>query len=80
MKKLDFFNAVIKMQKDELFEKEVYLHILKFLKNDKDRETLTRIANSETEHYEIWKKYTKIDVKPSKIKIYIYTFHLIISF
>lgn len=74
MKKLDFFNAVIKMQKDELFEKEVYLHILKFLKNDKDRETLTRIANSETEHYEIWKKYTKIDVKPSKIKIYIYTF------
>ena len=74
MKNLDFYNAIIKLQRDELFEKEVYLHIAKFLKDDKDRETLIRIANSEVEHYEIWKKYTKVDVKPSKIKVYIYTF------
>ena len=74
MKNLDFYNAIIKLQRDELFEKEVYLHIAKFIKDDKDRETLIRIANSEVEHYEIWKKYTKVDVKPSKIKVYIYTF------
>lgn len=74
MKNLDFNNAIIKLQRDELFEKEVYLHIAKFIKDDKDRETLIQIANSEIEHYEIWKKYTKVDVKPSKIKVYIYTF------
>ena len=74
MKNLDFYNAIIKLQRDELFEKEVYLHIAKFIKDDKDRETLIRIANSEVEHYEIWKKYTKVEVKPSKIKVYIYTF------
>ena len=74
MKNLDFYNAIIKLQRDELFEKEVYLHIAKFIKDDKDRETLIRIANSEVEHYEIWKKYTKVDVKPSKIKVYLYTF------
>lgn len=74
MKNLDFYNAIIKLQRDELFEKEVYLHIAKFIKDDKDRETLIRIANSEVEHYEIWKKHTKVDVKPSKIKVYIYTF------
>lgn len=74
MKNLDFYNAIIKLQRDELFEEEVYLHIAKFIKDDKDRETLIRIANSEVEHYEIWKKYTKVDVKPSKIKVYIYTF------
>ena len=74
MKNLDFYNAIIKLQRDELFEKEVYLHIAKFIKDDKNRETLIRIANSEVEHYEIWKKYTKVDVKPSKIKVYIYTF------
>ena len=56
MKNLDFYNAIIKLQRDELFEKEVYLHIAKFIKDDKDRETLIRIANSEVEHYEIWKK------------------------
>lgn len=74
MKNLDFYNAIIKLQRDELFEKEVYLHIAKFIKDDKDRETLIRIANSEVEHYEIWKKYTKVDVRPSKIKVYLYTF------
>lgn len=74
MKKLDFYNAIIKLQRDELFEKEVYLHIAKFIKDDKNRETLIRIANSEVEHYEIWKKYTKVDVRPSKIKVYLYTF------
>ena len=74
MKNLDFYNAIIKLQRDELFEKEVYLHIAKFIKDDKNRETLIRIANSEVEHYEIWKKYTKVDVRPSKIKVYLYTF------
>lgn len=74
MKNLDFYNAIIKLQRDELFEKEVYLHIAKFIKDDKDRDTLIQIANSEVEHYEIWKKYTKVDVRPSKIKVYIYTF------
>lgn len=74
MKNLDFYNAIIKLQRDELFEKEVYLHIAKFIKDNKNRETLIRIANSEVEHYEIWKKYTKVDVRPSKIKVYLYTF------
>lgn len=67
-----FLNAIKKMQADELFEREVYLKLQRVIKSEKDKKTLLNIAECEAKHYEIWKNYTKVDVKPNMFKVYIY--------
>ncbi len=69
MKELDFLETVKKMQADELMEREVYLRLLNSIKNEHDKEVLKRIAEEEDGHYEIWKKYTKVDVKPNMHRV-----------
>lgn len=71
---ISFINAVKKMQADELFERYVYVKLQRIIKNSKDKETLLKIADSELTHYEIWKKYTKVDVKPNMFKVYLTVF------
>ncbi|HPP31297.1 MAG TPA: VIT1/CCC1 transporter family protein [Soehngenia sp.] len=69
MKELDFFDTVKKMQSDELMEREVYLRLLSSIKNEHDKDVLKTIADEEAGHYEIWKEYTKVDVKPNMHKV-----------
>ena len=65
--------AIIKkMQKNELNESYVYAAIAKFAKGDANKETLRRLANEEKGHYEIWKGYTGIEMKPNKFKVFKY--------
>ncbi|MGH4121966.1 MAG: VIT1/CCC1 transporter family protein [Clostridium sp.] len=64
---------VKKLQSEEITEREIYIRIAKDMKNDSNRDTLLKIADEELLHYEIWKKYTGEDVKPSKAKIFYYT-------
>ena len=66
--------AIIKkMQQSELTESVIYAEIAKFAKGDENKETLKRLAKEERAHYEIWKKYTELDMKPQKLKIFKYT-------
>lgn len=69
MKESDFLKTVKKMQSDELLEREVYLRLLNSIKNEHDKEVLKTIADEESRHYEIWKEYTKVDVKPNMHKV-----------
>lgn len=65
--------AIIKkMQQSELTESVIYEEIAKFAKGDENKETLLRLAKEERAHYEIWKKYTGIDMKPEKAKVFKY--------
>src|SRR5690554_1281248 len=57
----------------EITEKYIYIRIAKYIKNEKNRETLLRIAQEEEKHYNIWKKYSKVDMPPSKFLIFFYT-------
>ena len=67
--------ALIKMmQQNELTESVIYKKIAKFAKGDDNKKTLERLANEEHAHYEIWHKYTGIDMKPQKMKVLKYTF------
>lgn len=59
-----------KMQQNELTESVIYAEIAKFAKGDKNRETLLRLSSEEKAHYEIWKKYTGLELKPQKAKIF----------
>ena len=62
--------SIIKqMQQNELTESVIYKEIAKFAKGDENKQTLERLAREEKAHYEIWKKYTGIEMKPQKLKV-----------
>ena len=66
--------AIIKkMQQNELNESIIYKKIAKFAKGEENKKTLLRLANEERAHYEIWKSYTGVEMKPKKAKIAKYT-------
>ena len=66
--------AIIKkMQQNELTESVIYEKIAAFAKGDVNKETLLRLAREEKAHYEIWKKYTGVEMKPETGKILKYT-------
>ena len=65
--------AIIKkMQQSELTESYIYEAIAQFAKGDENKEVLKRLAAEEKAHYEIWKSYTGIEMKPEKCKIFKY--------
>ncbi|MBE7021221.1 MAG: rubrerythrin family protein [Ruminococcaceae bacterium] len=62
--------AVVKrMQQNELTESVIYKEIAKFAKGEENKKTLLRLASEEKAHYEIWKKYTGISMKPQMGKV-----------
>ena len=61
-----------RMQQNELTESVIYAEIAKFAKGEENKKTLLRLASEEKAHYEIWKKYTDIEMKPEKGKIFKY--------
>lgn len=65
--------AIIKkMQQNELTESAIYTEIARFAKGDENKETLLRLAREEKAHYEIWKQYTGMEMKPEKGKVFKY--------
>lgn len=66
------FAIIKKMQQSELTESVIYEEIAKFAKGDENKNILMRLAKEEKAHYEIWKKYTGIEMKPEKLKVFWY--------
>lgn len=66
------FEIIQKMQQNELTESVIYKEIAKFAKGKENKEVLLRLSQEERAHYEIWKKYTGIEMKPQKAKIFRY--------
>ena len=62
-----------KMQQNELTESVIYEKIAKFAKGDENKATLRRLAAEEAAHYNVWHKYTGIDMKPQRGKVLKYT-------
>ena len=68
----DSMTIIKRMQQSELTESVIYEEIAKFAKGEENRQTLMRLAKEEKAHYEIWKKYTGIEMQPEKFKIFKY--------
>ena len=67
--------AVIKkMQQNELTESAIYEKIAAFAKGEENKQTLLRLSREEKAHYEIWKKYSGVEMKPQKGKVMWFTF------
>lgn len=65
-------SIIKKMQQNELNESHIYESIAKFAKGEENKKTLLRLAAEERAHYEIWKGYSGIEMKPQKAKIFKY--------
>lgn len=65
--------TIQKMQQSELTESVIYKRIASFAKGEENKHTLLRLAHEEKAHYQIWRKYTGIDMKPQKGKVLFYT-------
>lgn len=64
------FDIIKKMQQNELNESYIYEAISKFAKGEDNKNTLLRLSQEEKAHYEIWKKFTGMELKPQKFKIF----------
>lgn len=65
-------SIIKKMQQSELNESKIYEAISKFAKGEENKKVLLRLSEEEKNHYNIWKKYTKLEMKPQKFKIFKY--------
>ena len=63
------FAIIKRMQQNELIESYIYEEISKFAKGEENKKVLLRLAQEERAHYEIWKQYTGLEMKPEKGKI-----------
>ncbi|MDD3822721.1 MAG: VIT1/CCC1 transporter family protein [Sphaerochaetaceae bacterium] len=69
----DVRRIVLKMQLGEITESIVYARVARFVKDEHNREVLLRIAAEEKQHGEIWQSYTKVALKPKRLRIFFFT-------
>ena len=62
-----------KMQQNELTESVIYEKISSFAKGEENKNVLLRLSAEEKAHYDVWKKYTDIKMKPNKFKVFKYS-------
>ncbi len=60
-------------QKNEITEHFIYKKLSTRVSGLKNRRILVQIADDEMRHYNVWKTYTRKDVKPNSIKVWFYT-------
>ena len=58
-----------KMQQSELTESVIYEQIAQFAKGEENKQTLLRLSREEKAHYEVWKRYTGVEMYPEKGKV-----------
>lgn len=63
-----------KMQQNELTESVIYEKIAAFAGGEENKQTLLRLSREEKAHYEIWKKYSGVTMKPQMGKVRRFTF------
>ncbi len=61
-------------QKNEITEYNIYRGLAGSRRNESNRVALGNIAKDELKHYNIWKKYTGVDVPPDRFKVWFYSF------
>ncbi len=59
-------------QRSEISEYHIYTKLSKVIKDSDNAKILANIGMEEKKHYDIWKQYTKTEVKPNRLKIWWY--------
>jgi len=61
-----------RFQRNEITEYHIYKRLAKFVKPEKNRQILEKIAEDEFRHYQGWKRYTEKDVAPNMWAVWFY--------
>jgi VIT1/CCC1 family predicted Fe2+/Mn2+ transporter len=64
--------TILTAQKNEITEHFIYEKLSESTRDPNNKRILKQIAHDELDHYNFWKKYTKENVKPNKLKIRTY--------
>ncbi len=67
-------NELKKAQQDELVGEQVYGRLAILVKDSHNSKILAKISHDEKEHARIFKKYTQIDLKVDKFRVFFYIF------
>ena len=67
--KPETIRQLLQMQKEEITSYRTYSRLAKIVKDEHNSATINRIANEESRHYDIIKKYTNKDIKPDNMKV-----------
>ena len=65
-------NYLLSLQKNEITEYHIYTKLAKSIRSSENAAVLQRVGEEELRHYEIWKKHTKTDVAPDRVKLWLY--------
>ncbi|MHA1376782.1 MAG: VIT1/CCC1 transporter family protein [Candidatus Helarchaeota archaeon] len=65
-------NTILKFQKNEINEHNVYKKLSRRIKDPHNKQILKKISDDELHHYKIFKTYTNKSVRPSKFSIWKY--------
>jgi VIT1/CCC1 family predicted Fe2+/Mn2+ transporter len=66
-------DKLIRYQHDELTGHHIYKRLAQNIKSPENRRIVEQIAADELEHYEQWKSYTQQEIKPQRVKIWLYS-------
>jgi VIT1/CCC1 family predicted Fe2+/Mn2+ transporter len=61
-------------QKNEITEHHIYTRLARSTKISENKRILEEIAGDELDHYKRWREYTQQDVRPNKLKLWLYYF------
>lgn len=68
----DVLAKIIIAQRNEVTEALVYKKIIRFVKDEQNKEVIRQIAEQEIYHARTWQSYTGQDVKPNRFKVWFY--------
>ncbi|HHS98185.1 MAG TPA: rubrerythrin family protein [Chloroflexi bacterium] len=59
-------------QRDEITEHHIYARLARAVRSPQNRQVLERIATDELRHSRYWHEYTGVEVRPNRLKIWLY--------
>ncbi|MFW6125982.1 MAG: VIT1/CCC1 transporter family protein [Chloroflexota bacterium] len=69
----DTRSKVMTAQRNEITEYHIYEKLARLIRDRHNSDVLARISRQELAHYDFWRGYTGVDVKPARRKIWKYT-------
>jgi VIT1/CCC1 family predicted Fe2+/Mn2+ transporter len=64
---------LLNFQQNELNEYKIYKNLATWVKPDSNKKILEQIAKDELRHYQSWKKYTGVELKPNRWQVWLYS-------
>ncbi len=68
----ELHQQLLSFQRNEITEHNIYTRLARSMKSPENRAVLEKIATDEYNHYNMWKSYTKADVKPNQLIMWFY--------